>query len=350
MLNVMSVQAEDYLERIKANWSATTQAAVAQGIHISGKVPVGYRRDEDRRLTPDPDTADAVRAAFEMRAGGASHREIVDHLRGEVGRGFAKSAITAMLRNRVYLGEARGPGGARNASAHPPLVSEELFAAVQGKRGVAPTRNGAISSQARLGGLITCASCGHKLRVMGSTNPNTGERKASYVCATKYASGDCEAPAIARVELVDGYVAEQLSESWEEVTSGAESARQRFIRAQEDVAAAEEALDAWVDDPAIELELGRERFRRGLLARQTALEDARRRTWEMQEIQLPRDKPVVWIDEQPFVYELWGEDAEADRRHLRRHVASVTLAKADPARRRWQPIEERVAIRWVGDA
>ncbi|MEJ7655288.1 MAG: recombinase family protein [Chloroflexia bacterium] len=50
VLNVMSVQAEDYLERIKANWSATTQAAVARNPHL-GKVPVGYRRDEDRRLT-----------------------------------------------------------------------------------------------------------------------------------------------------------------------------------------------------------------------------------------------------------------------------------------------------------
>jgi hypothetical protein len=31
---------------------------------------------------------------------------------------------------------------------------------------------------------------------------------------------------------------------------------------------------------------------------------------------------------------------------LREDISSVTLAKADPARRRWQPIEDRVMVRW----
>jgi hypothetical protein len=58
------------------------------------------------------------------------------------------------------------------------------------------------------------------------------------------------------------------------------------------------------------------------------------------------DGPVVHIDGKPVVCEPLGLDKDADRRHLRRHIASVTLAKADPSRRRWQPIAERVSIAW----
>ena len=43
---------------------------------------------------------------------------------------------------------------------------------------------------------------------MTSTNAKTGKREVSYVCAGKYAGGDCPAPAAARAVLVDDYVTE----------------------------------------------------------------------------------------------------------------------------------------------
>jgi DNA invertase Pin-like site-specific DNA recombinase len=349
LLNIMSVQAEEHLDRLTSDWKSTVHAAVAQGIHISAKPPVGYIRGADRRLAPDPDSADAVRGAFEMRARGSSYQEIIDHLRAEVGRGFAKSAVSAMLRNRAYLGEARGPHGARNPTAHDALVSEELFAAVQAKARVPAVRKGALSGQARLRGLITCSACGHKLRVIGgAVDRRTGERVPAYVCVGKYASGDCPAPGGANVRLVDEYVAQRLCESAEEIAEGAASVEGRYLQAREAVRQAEDVLNQWVDDPQIAIGLGRERFQRGILARQQALDDARRVLWEIEEMQLPEDKPVVWLDGHPFIYEKWGDDFEADRLHLKRHIASVTLAKADPRRRRWQPITERVHIEWIG--
>ena len=117
-----------------------TDAAVAYGIHISAQPPLGYRRKEDRRLEPDPATADAVREAFKLRAGGASHGEIVEHLAKALGKAPAKSAVTGMLRNRVYLGEAPGgPNGAVNPTAHEPLVDEETFLRIQAERGAQPS-------------------------------------------------------------------------------------------------------------------------------------------------------------------------------------------------------------------
>ena len=42
------------LERAKAN-------AIAMGIPVANRPPVGYRKRTDRRLEPDPETAPAVR-------------------------------------------------------------------------------------------------------------------------------------------------------------------------------------------------------------------------------------------------------------------------------------------------
>jgi len=86
------------------------------------------------------------------------------------------------------------------------------------------------------------------------------------------------------------------------------------------------------------------------MGRQKALTDAKRRMYDLDEVDLGSDAPVVWIEGKPHLYEQWGLNPDADRRHLRRHVASVTLAKADPTRRRWQPIAERVDLRWMGQA
>lgn len=362
ILNFMSLQAEDYLDRVRENWSAATSRAVAGGIHIASKAPLGYLRTDqvepqhdsggklvrDGRLIVDPAAAPAIQRAFEMRAAGESYRSIVGYLEEALGRGVAKSSIAGFLKNRAYLGEARGPGGAVKEGAHEALVSETLFAKVQPRKGAHHPRDGSLAKQALLSGLITCESCGHKLRTLGSTDKKTGKREASYVCAANYSSGKCDAPAAAKTKLVDAYVVDLMQEDEEAVASAAVSAEQRFLAAREKVKEAGEALDAWVDDPTIASSIGTERFQRGLLARQSALDEARRELWELDDLDISDEAPVVWVDGKPHVYELWGEDREADRKRLRRFISSVTLAKADPARRRWQPISERVAVQWVG--
>jgi hypothetical protein len=56
---------------------------------------------------------------------------------------------------------------------------------------------------------------------------------------------------------------------------------------------------------------------------------------------------VVELNGRKMLYEVFGDDIEADRRTLRRAIDTLTLAKCDK-RRGWQPIEERVEVRWVG--
>lgn len=362
LLNVLSMQAEDYLDRVKEGWDRATGAAVDAGIHIAARAPIGYlRRDQadpredvkgnpirDGRLVADPATADAVREAFRMRADGESYQRIADQLRETTGRGIVKSTVMSLLTNPAYLGEARGPRGRTNPGAHEALVDRDLWDRVQPrKRESLPPPGGSLARHALLGGFIRCDSCGNLLRVMRSGTAD--KRETSYVCATRFTSGDCGAPGSARVRLVDAYVTHALVLSAEEAEEGTATAERLYLEAKEDVRAAGESLTAWVTNLALEKSLGIEAHQAGAVARQHALDEAKRRLWDLDDPGIGDDQLVIWLDGKPMVYELWGENLDRDRRLLRRHIASVALAKADPKRRRHQPIEERVTIKWRGE-
>jgi hypothetical protein len=353
-MNMMSLQAEDELERIKANWEASTSRAVAEGIHIACRAPIGYLRADqanprydargklirDGRLVEDPETADAIRNAFTMRAAGESYGAI----QARLPRRVAKSTLSAVFQNRAYLGEARGPNGAVKKGAHPALVAAGVFSRV--RPGKAPPRTG-TASKALLTGIITCAGCDHRLSIVSSTN-RQGERRPSYACRIHHKEGDCRAPAVGLVELVDGEVASRLAQGWEQIAVSTRDADSRWLAAKDALAKAEAVLDEWVSDDTIQQALSKTRFQQGILVRQAAVEEAERTLWQMPDPGIDADAPVVWLDGKPMTYEVWGENVEADRRHLRRHVASVKLAKPDPKRRRWQPIAERVTVEFVG--
>jgi len=362
ILNFMSLQAEDYLDRVRANWNAATSRAVAEGKHVASKAPLGYLRADvadpqydsggelvrDARLVVNPEAAPAVLTMFEMRAAGKTYSTIADYLEEQFGRPFPKTTISGMLKNRAYLGEARGPGGVVNREAHVAIVPESVFNKAQpSTRGYVP-RDGTLARQALLAGVVVCDACGHKLRTMGTTNQKTGKREASYVCVARYASGHCPAPAAAKVKLVDGFVVERFQDEELVLSSARADAERRYLLAREKVRDAEAALDQWVDDPTIASTLGGERFQRGIVARQDAVDQAKREMWDAEEDGLIEDGDVLFGDsDEPVVYSLWGEDPQRDRRLLKRYIKSVRIAKADPKRRRWQPIGERVSIEWL---
>jgi DNA invertase Pin-like site-specific DNA recombinase len=353
MLNIMSMQAEDYLDRVKSNWDASTSRAVADGIHIACRAPIGYLRADkasptydprgklirDGRLVVDPDKAPAIAQAFTMRARGASLGEIVAALPFRM----VKSTLSSALMNRCYLGEARGPKGAVKVDAHEPITTPEVFERCQPGR---QTPRTGLTESALLGGLITCAACGHKLSVLGA---GTGHRRrAVYACRKHFADGDCPAPGAADASRVDDYVVSQLGDDREASAATAESA---WLAAREDVRQAEDDLEAWTSTE-VQRTIARDLWMRGITERQDAIDPARRALWDLPEPDVDQDKPVVYPqgpDGPPMIYEVWGDDIAADRRHLRRCIARVTLAKVRPAipgKPGWQPIRERVEIAW----
>ena len=79
-------------------------------------------------------------------------------------------------------------------------------------------------------------------------------------------------------------------------------------------------------------------------------DETRRRLWQLDDPGIPEHVPIIQFAGGPVPYELWNEMPIPRRRAiLRRYVAEVRVAKADPKHRRWHPIHERVTIRWVGE-
>ena len=81
--NILLTIAEAERDRAAEGFRAAQLSAVQRGIHVAGRVPLGYRRRtgkelpaEERRLQIDPDTAPIVQGAFERKAKGMSHEAL----------------------------------------------------------------------------------------------------------------------------------------------------------------------------------------------------------------------------------------------------------------------------------
>jgi DNA invertase Pin-like site-specific DNA recombinase len=254
---VLAGQAYQYRETVRQRWQAAKERAISDG-RVVGRAPVGYLRGDDGRLTPDPATAPAITAAFEMRAAGAALREVGDFLEAQGVRSSVKSSAWAwqslkdLLSRRVYLGELR-LGQVVNVEAHEALVDLPTWQAAQAppSKPRRPKTGGDL-----LTGLIRCASCGYS---MSATTRSDGVRV--YRCVGGRRGGKCPAPATIRADEADfvaTMVAFILARQFKIVAPQPEQsdlagmrqalldAQRRLVQAQaEDV---QEALghDAWV--------------------------------------------------------------------------------------------------------
>ncbi len=129
-------------ERIRDKIAASKK----KGLWMGGVVPLGYRV-EARKLIIEPREAELVRSIFErylevgsvpalqraLRSDGiVSRRRILSSGREIGGTHFTNGPLSHLLRNRVYLGEINHKGSA-HLGEHQPIISCELFAAVQAK-------------------------------------------------------------------------------------------------------------------------------------------------------------------------------------------------------------------------
>lgn len=339
---VMLAFAEYELERIEANWRAAQGGAVARGIHI-GKAPRGYTRTGPPRrpggpptgpLVPGPD-ADAVTEAFRLRASGEPWSRVCDHL------GVTEGVARKMIRSRTYLGEARGPRGLVNRSAHPALVDEVTWHRAQPGAATARTRP---HERTDLGGLVRCAGCGH---VMAAVQTHTrGRPLASYVCRGRHAEGRCPAPAGVTARLLDAWVADQVDHALAN-PAHAGASRVRAVmdghgahaEAAAALAAAEAELRAYVTSGVA---LRQDLFAAGVEAREARLAEARRRV-----AAAPAEGAAWWHDDtRPMTA---AEFDAADTRALyRRLIEAVVVAKA--ATRASRPVGDRARIVWRDEA
>ena len=313
-------------QRYGGKIAASKTRAVEHGIWPMSVVPIGYRMAKragakNGPLERDPETAHLVVRAFELRAGGASWRQV-----GEVlGRGASGAA--KVISNRVYLGEIRLRVGGEeivNPTAHEPLVDRALWESAQLEH-PRPARSGAVGP-ALLAGIIRCAGC------RGLLSPAVSDRWSGYRCVAgrQRADGRCAAPAIVAKSLIDPYVeaavldALDVSYAAGERVDAVEGAQRELLEAEAELAAFAQAVDA--------SSVGAEHVADALRSRAARVDVARR---ELAEARL-RSAPIVPGGD---VRAAWPEFSVEDRRHVLRGALSVVWIRKGRG-----PIAERARV------
>jgi DNA invertase Pin-like site-specific DNA recombinase len=343
MRSIILVFAELERERTRESWATAQERAVARGVHIASRTPTGYRRRPDGRLDPDPAAAGAVREVFLRRAAGASWSELARLLeaRGVVGpyanAVWTTSAVSKVVRNRVYLGEARS-GQHVNADAHEPIVSRAEWEAAQASSGVTARGKGG----ALLSGILRCASCRYALKA-DTMRGRAGERIALYRCRGRHAAGVCPAPASALARVIDPFIEARFLAALGPDGALAEAAAQTG-EPEELTAAVEDAeleLAAYRDEGRIADVIGRDAFLAGLEERARRLDEARRELADAHErAHLGSSLPTL----PGRLADAWPALTVAERRAIL--AAAIPVVFLRPGRN--IGIEERALALWRG--
>jgi DNA invertase Pin-like site-specific DNA recombinase len=338
-VNLMLSMADFELRRIRDGWRAATENAVADGIHISARPPTGYLRENGKRsrLVPDPEIAPLIHEVFFRRAKGESWGALATYLQ-ENGVPSSKTGVTGIVRNRAYLGEARGSHGAVNLSAHEPLVTVEEWEAAQWK-GRTYAKDGTVAARGMLSGLITCVGCGHKLSVTMSRYPKTGENRPIYFCKGQHSGGRCPERPAAEAERIDQFVRDAFAAAlFDGTLATTMDAVARYRNAESAVAKAQADLDA-LADPRFLDGFGAEGFA-GIVEKQRAVLDEAKR--------MLRETPKPGEAVQPTM-DLFGPEwpIDRERQFAKQYIAEITLARGGKGR--WsRPVGQRLAITWAG--
>lgn len=266
------------LRRIRDGFDEARARAVARGLHPSPVPPFGYTRAEDDDghilgpLQPDAQSGPLVAELYDRRAGGTSLADLCRFLeeRGAVGayghQRWTARTVKAILRNRVYLGEARH-GEHVKEGAHAALTDSLTWRRAQREGSVSPARSAREPSL--LAGLVRCAGCRYGM----AADWARGQRR--YRCHREHPAGRCPAPAfISGSSGIEDYVVEQFFAALGDMTARAVLDDDGLADLERAVAEAQEGLATFRDDPRIIATLGADSFADGLEARQRTLDAA----------------------------------------------------------------------------
>jgi site-specific DNA recombinase len=348
--NVLGSVAQWELAQRRIGWEQAQAKAVEHGIHVASKTPTGYRRRSDRRLEPDPAAAAVVREVFRRRARGDGWTALARFLdesgvRGPYGNNrWTPSAATKMIRNRVYLGEARS-GKHVNHSAHAPLVSRAEWEAAQGDRTVASARNG---DGLLLQGIVRCAGCRYLLKA-DTMRGRDGSRLGLYRCRARHAAGQCPAPATIMSRVLDPYIEQAFLSALGPSGPLAEAvaSTKALEAAIADVENAEAELVAYRDEPGILTALGRERFLEGLEARAEVVRVAQAKLNEARQQNAMNGHDVVTPGD---LVEAWPTLTVAEKRALLTASLDAVMVRSARGSGTTIPVDERTLLLWRGEA
>lgn len=154
-------------------------SAVKEGNYISTTAPYGYRKispePKIHTLEAVPQEAEIIRLIFEMYLNGKGTKYIANELnrmgvKPQKSQYWENSSIKKILGNPIYCGfvgwKTKSNGGTLYKGIHEPIISEDIFNAVQSKRKSNPAAQ--VHSDSRLmnyyHNVIFCRNCGHQMK------------------------------------------------------------------------------------------------------------------------------------------------------------------------------------------
>jgi len=350
MLGFLLGWAEEERDQRRQGWNEVQGRAVARGVHIASRTPTGYRRRDDGCLEPDPSAVAPVRELFHRRARGEGWTALARFLDESGVRGpysnvtWTPSAVAKMIRNPVYLGEARS-GQHVNTAAHEPLVTHAEWEAAQanGRPPVSSPRNG---GGLLLSGLVRCAGCRYVVKP-DTMRDRDGSQLGLYRCRGRHAAGRCTAPATVMARLLDPYIEAMFLDALgpdgplAEVSQATEAVDAAALRVEE----AEAEIDSYLQARLAKV-VGPERYRAAVEARQEALDDARRDLAEARQAAVFSDALLT----PGAMREAWPALSVAEKRHLLAAALDAIMVRAVRGSGRAVPLSERVLVLWRGEA
>lgn len=179
-----------------------------KGLWNGGNVPFGYVINKERKLDIDPQAAPVVQEIFKLSNDGKTVKEIYNIMNERKvtrsnGKALRYNAIRYILSNRVYIGEYHHMGVVIENSV-PPLVSEELFNAVQlelAKNSKAPARHSADEDYL-LTTKLFCGRCGAMMVAQTGTSGTKGIVYRYYACV-RQKKHQCEKKPVSKTKLED---------------------------------------------------------------------------------------------------------------------------------------------------
>lgn len=252
-------EAHQYSMRLRTSTMRGCRSHANLGRSCGGRAPFGYARllldqqgnpvkvlkDGEHKAdklqhvvwTPGaPEEVELVRHMFEAYAKGNSLNFIVDEFNRQGtpshwGGKWNKTSVRSIIKNPVYTGvriyfkhnyHDRSPNPRVSVrpkeewivkeSAHPPLVSKELFDKAQARFPTKTRRDArTYSSQHLLTGVVNCTHCNS--RYCGQFKHHEGKKVPYYVCGAYHAKGKHVCPSFSiPASILEGFALKQIQE------------------------------------------------------------------------------------------------------------------------------------------
>lgn len=186
---------EAFAEYFSVELAAKVERGMTQnaldGKFNGGRLPFGFKLDQNRKIVIDENNAEIVKYLFERYANfNVRIIELVNELKlkgvvGNYGTPITKSAMSRILSNRRYIGEYDFKG-TKNNTMFPPIVDIKTFNLVQDKLRKNRSSSGAYRVRAHylLRDKLFCGECLSPLKSAGGTS-KSGARRKYYECVGK---------------------------------------------------------------------------------------------------------------------------------------------------------------------